>query len=309
MLARIRAFFSERDILEVETPLLSQAATTDSHLASFSTRYSGPGFGNGLPLYLHTSPEFPMKRLLASGLGSIYQICKVFRDGEAGRLHNPEFTMIEWYRVGWDYHQLIDEVAALAHHACDGRFGADMPEKLSYRDAFVHYGDIDPHSADVAALEDCVRRHQISIPQSMPRDNVDPWRDLLLTHLIEPHLGHGRMTFLYDYPASQAALARIRHDTAPVGERFELYIDGIEIANGFHELGDAAEQRRRFEAERAQRQRLGLPVVPADEHLLAALANGLPACAGVALGFDRLAMLALGKRKIEDVLAFPLARA
>jgi lysyl-tRNA synthetase class 2 len=309
MLARIRAFFSERDILEVETPLLSQAATTDSHLASFSTQFTGPGFGAGLPLFLHTSPEFPMKRLLAAGSGSIYQICKVFRDGEAGRLHNPEFTMIEWYRVGWDYHQLMDEVAALANAAGDGRFDATNVEKLSYREAFVRYGDIDPHSASVAALEDCARRHDVSIPPGMPRDNADPWRDLLLTHLIEPHLGQGQMTFLYDYPASQAALARVRNDAPPVGERFELYIEGVEIANGFHELGDAAEQRRRFTAERAQRQALTLPMVPADEKLLAALEHGLPACAGVALGFDRLAMLTLGAKKLDDVLAFPLARA
>jgi lysyl-tRNA synthetase class 2 len=304
MLERIRAFFSERGVLEVETPLLSHAATTDPNLASLSTRYTGPGFSSGLPLYLCTSPEFPMKRLLAAGSGSIYQICKVFRDGEAGRLHNPEFTMLEWYRVGFDQHQLMDEVAALAAHAL-GHSDAPAPEKLSYRDAFLRYCGIDPHNTSIKALADSARHHGISIQHDAtnPRDF---WLDLLLTHVVEPHLGNGRMTFIYDYPASQAALARVRAGDPPLAERFELYMEGIEIANGFRELSDAAEQRRRFGHDLEQRRLRGLASVPMDERLLAGIAHGIPDCAGVALGCDRLLMLDAGVRSIEDVLAFPI---
>jgi lysyl-tRNA synthetase class 2 len=307
MLERIRAFFSARDVLEVETPLLSQAATTDPNLASLSTRYTGPGFGSGLPLYLCTSPEFPMKRLLAAGSGSIYQICKVFRDGEAGRLHNPEFTMLEWYRVGFDQHQLMDEVAALAAHVLE-RSDMPAPEKLSYRDAFLRYCEIDPHGASIETLADNARHHGISVQHdgANPRDF---WLDLLLTHVVEPHLGNGHMTFIYDYPASQAALARVRAGDPPLAERFELYMNGIEIANGFHELADPAEQRNRFERDLGRRRDQGLVDVPIDNRLLAGLAEGLPACAGVALGCDRLLMIATGAKSIDDVLAFPLSRA
>jgi lysyl-tRNA synthetase class 2 len=308
MLARVRAFFAERDVLEVDTPILSGAATTDLHLASLATHYTGPGFAGGHPLYLHTSPEFPMKRLLAAGIGSIYQLCKVFRDGEAGRLHNPEFTMLEWYRLGFDHHRLMDEVAELVTYAMSKN--APLPvEKLSYRDAFRRYADVDPHAATVGLLEETARRLALPVPATMPRDDLDPWRDLLLTHVIEPQLGRDGMTFLFDYPASQAALARVRDGNPPLGERFELYIAGVEIANGFHELGDAEEQRHRFEYDLARRAQQGLTSVPMDQRLLDALRDGLPECSGVALGFDRLVMLAAGKRSIEEVLAFPLNRA
>ncbi len=306
MLARIRAFFAERGVLEVETPVLSSAAATDPNLTSLSTRYVGPGFAQGLTLYLRTSPEFPMKRLLAAGMGSIYQIGKVFRDGESGRLHNPEFTMLEWYRTGFDPHHLMDEVAALVLYALEDRLALRPPEKVSYRDAFLRYCTLDPHTAGVDTFAESARRHGAPIPNNMPHDNLDPWRDLLLTHIVEPQLGKGRLTFLYDYPASQAALARTRNETPPVAERFELYLEGIELANGFHELGNAPEQRRRFEADLAHRRGRGLPTVPMDERLLEALTQGLPDCSGVALGFDRLVMLAVGTRSIEDVLAFPL---
>jgi lysyl-tRNA synthetase class 2 len=306
LLARVRNFFAERGVLEVETPILSRAATTDPHLASLVTRYTGPGFARGHTLYLHTSPEFPMKRLLAAGSGSIYQLCKVFRDGEAGRRHNPEFTMLEWYRLGFDHHQLMDEVVALVAYALER--SAEV-EKISYRDAFLRHGSIDPHSARIDAFEAAARERQVPIPAGMPADDPDPWRDLLLTHVIEPQLGRDGMTFLYDYPATQAALARLRPGPPTLGERFELYMEGIEIANGFHELGDAAEQRRRFEHDQARRRAQGLEAVPMDERLLAALDEGLPGCAGVALGIDRLVMLATGARSIDEVLAFPLARA
>jgi lysyl-tRNA synthetase class 2 len=309
LLARTRAFFAARGVLEVETPALSAAAITDPHLASFAARYSGPGPLYGRTLYLHTSPEFAMKRLLAAGSGCIYQISRVFRDGEAGHRHNPEFTLLEWYRVGFDHRRLMDEVAELVAELLAGRLAlSDQAERSSYGEIFRHHLNLDPHRATVAGLAACAERLNLSIPPGMPADDPDPWLDLLLTHRIEPELGRGRLTFVYDYPASQAALARLRPGDPPVGERFELYVNGIELANGFRELGDATEQRRRFERENAVRQASGLPVMPVDEHLLAALDAGLPDCAGVALGFDRLVMLAAGKNSLAEVLAFPLDR-
>ncbi len=309
LLARIRAFFAARGVLEAETPVLSAAAITDPHLASFGTLYSGPGPLYGRTLYLHTSPEFPMKRLLAAGSGCIYQIARVFRDGEAGRRHNPEFTLLEWYRVGFDHHRLMGEVAELVSELLAGKLALAEPERLSYRELFQRHLGLDPHRTSAPALAACAERQNVPIPLGMPADDPDPWLDLLLTHCIEPELGPGRLTFVYDYPASQAALARLRPGDPPVGERFELYVNGVELANGFHELGDAEEQRRRFERENAVRQASGLPVMAVDEHLLAALGTGLPDCAGVALGFDRLAMLAAGKKSLAEVLAFPLDRA
>ncbi|MDS4026589.1 MAG: EF-P lysine aminoacylase EpmA [Candidatus Contendobacter sp.] len=309
LLARIRVFFAARGVLEVETPMLSAAAITEPNLASFGTVYSGPGSRHGQTLYLHTSPEFPMKRLLAAGSGCIYQIARVFRDGEAGRRHNPEFTLLEWYRVGFDHHRLMDEVAELVTELLAGRLALAEPERLSYRELFQHHLTLDPHRASVAELATCAEARNVPIPPGMPTNDPDPWLDLLLTHCIEPRLGVGRLTFVYDYPASQAALARLRPGDPPVGERFELYLNGVELANGFHELGDAGEQRRRFEAENAARRALGLPVMPVDENLLAALEAGLPNCAGVALGFDRLVMLATGRESLAKVLAFPTEQA
>ena len=303
MLGRLREFFSTRGVLEVETPALSVAATTDLHLQSFSCRTAAG------TLYLHTSPEFPMKRLLAAGSGSIYQICKVFRDGEAGRLHNSEFTLLEWYRVGLDHHQLMDEVVALVTEALEGRLTLGAPEKLSYQEAFERHCGIDPHTADTGTLLAAVEAHGVHAGGDLAHENPDVLRDLLLTHLVEPHLGRGRLTLLHDYPASQAALAHIRPGNPPLAERFELYLEGVELANGFHELADAGEQRRRFERDLAARRAHHLPAVPMDERLLAALEHGLPECSGVALGFDRLVMLAAGAASIQDVLPFPIERA
>lgn len=303
MRERLRAFFSARGVLEVDTPALSTAATTDLHLQSFFCRTGAN------TLYLHTSPEFPMKRLLAAGSGSIYQLCNVFRDGEAGRLHNPEFTLLEWYRVGFDYHQLMDETAALIADALADSHALEAPEKLTYAHAFERHCGINPHTADSAALAAVVKTKAIPLHGDLQRETVDTLRDLLLTHVIEPQLGRGRVTLLYDYPASQAALARIRPGNLPLAERFEAYLDGIELANGFHELRDAGEQRARFARDLATRKQQGLPAVPMDERLLAALEHGLPECSGVALGFDRLVMLAAGVTSIQDVLAFPIERA
>lgn len=309
LLARARTFFAARGVLEVETPALSVAAITDPHLASLNTVYSGPGPRRGRTLYLHTSPEFPMKRLLAAGSGCIYQFARVFRDGEAGRRHNPEFTLLEWYRVGFDHHRLMAEVAELVAELLAGRLPLAEPERLSYRALFQRHLGLDPHRAGVAKLAACAEARSVPIPPGMPAEETDPWLDLLLTHWIEPRLEPGRLIFVYDYPVSQAALARLRPGDPPVGERFELYLNGVELANGFHELGDAAEQRRRFEWDNAARRARDLPVMPVDGNLLAALEAGLPDCAGVAVGFDRLVMLAAGKTSLAEALAFPVDRA
>jgi elongation factor P--(R)-beta-lysine ligase len=310
LLERIRAFFSERGVLEVETPMLSAAATTDPALASLATRYVGPLFPRGQTLYLHTSPEFPMKRLLATGCGSIYQICKVFRDGEAGRLHNPEFTLLEWYRLGYDHHRLMDETGELVMQLLAPHMALKPPERLTYRAAFQRHAGLDPHRAAAEDFATAAKTHRISAPPDLLAHNdLGVWRDLLLTHVIEPKLGQGQLTFIYDYPASQASLARIQPGDPPLAARFELYLNGIELANGFHELAEAHEQRARFERQLHTRKASGQPAVPVDERLLAALAQGLPDCAGVALGFDRLVMLAGGARAIAEVLAFPIDRA
>jgi lysyl-tRNA synthetase class 2 len=248
-----------------------------------------------------------MKRLLAAGSGDIWQLARVFRDGERGRLHHPEFTLLEWYRVGWDHQRLIDEVAELVGELLAERHRLPV-ERLAYRDAFATHAGVDPWRAGVAGLRAAAARLGIEVHDPEGGD-ADTWRDLLLVHAVEPRLGDGRLTFLYDYPASQAALARVRPGDPPLAERFELYWQGVELANGFHELRDPAEQRRRFAADRAARERRGLPATAPDARFLAALDAGLPACAGVALGVDRLLMLAAGLDSIDAVLAFPVERA
>ena len=297
-LASIRGFFAERGVLEVETPALSEATVTDVHLHSIACRLEAAG----RPHYLQTSPEYAMKRLLAAGSGPIYQICKVFRDGERGRRHNPEFTMLEWYRPGWDHHRLMDEVDELLRAV----LGTPAAERLSYAEAFQRHAGVDPHAADDGELRSRVAALGVSGVAELDRDDL---LNLLLSHTVEARLGVGRPTFLFDYPASQAALARVRPGDPPVAERFEVFIDGIELANGFHELTDPEEQRRRFAADLAERRRHGLPEVEVDDRLLTALAAGLPDCAGVALGVDRLVMLRLGAVDIADVIAFPIDRA
>ena len=299
LLAQTRAFFHARDVWEVDTPTLSQAAAPDPHIHSFAVCVA-----DKIPRYLHTSPEFPMKRLLAAGSGSIYQICKVFREGEVGRRHNPEFTLLEWYRTGFDHHALMNELDLLVRELVGGRLLLQDSQFFSYAEALQRFADLDLEKADVEALQACTRRHRLDAPAL--GDDRDAWLDLLMSHVVEPALPRDCPVFIYDYPASQAALARIRDGVA---ERFELYINGMELANGFHELADAEEQRQRFEAENRQRQQQGLPPVPIDTHLLAALAQGLPDCAGVALGFDRLLMLITGQTEIGLVLSFDGERA
>ena len=309
MLQSTRAFFSTRDVLEVDTPVMSSAATTDVHLESFATVYRGPGSPKGRVLYLHTSPEFAMKRLLASESGPIYQVCKTFRQGEAGAQHNPEFTLLEWYRPHYDATALMDELEEYVAIVLGEHISLAPTERLTYAEAFKRFARVDNvHSADVARLRICARERGISDVPGLGEDR-DAWLDLLMSHVVQPQLGQHGPSMVYDYPASQAALARVRVGPPDVAERFELFVNGIELANGFHELTDAAEQRRRFESDRARRQQRGLRDVPLDEHLIAALESGLPPCAGVAVGFDRLVMLAVGARSIGEVIAFPIARA
>jgi lysyl-tRNA synthetase class 2 len=302
ILAKIRAFFAERGVLEVETPLLASAPVTDLHLQALNCRYRGPGADEGRDLYLQTSPEFAMKRLLAAGSGPIYQICKAVRDSEAGGRHNPEFTILEWYRPGWDHHRLMDEADELLVEI----LGRGSGERISYATAFERYARIDVFSISDDALRLRVGDFGVEDAEGLTRDDL---LDLVLTHVIEPRLGHCQPTFIHDYPASQASLARVRNGDPPLAERFEVFAEGVELANGYHELTDGPEQRRRFETDIETRKILGLPEVPIDKHLLAALEHGLPDCAGVALGIDRLLMVATGTRNIADVLAFPIDRA
>ena len=248
-----------------------------------------------------------MKRLLAAGSGPIYQIARVFRREEAGRHHNPEFSMIEWYRPGWDHLRLMDEVEALLRHA--GVPDGPRWERLTYREAFLRHAALDPFGASLEQLRQaCAARLDLSADLA-GETSRDVYLDLLMSALVGPRLGLGAPTFLHDFPASQAALARVRSDDPPVAERFELFWNGIELANGFHELTDAAEQRRRFEQDRARRLEQGREAPPHDTRLIQALEAGMPQCAGVALGLDRLLMLMLGLPALADVLAFDAERA
>ena len=299
LLQHIRHFFEARDVLEIDTPLLCRTVNSDPYIQAFVCQESA-AFENQRG-YLQTSPEFAMKRLLAAGRGAIYQICKAFRQDPAARLHNPEFTMMEWYRPGFDHHQLMDEVAELVQSILPV---THIP-RMTYAELFLRYTHIDPHRATLVEIQQCVQQHHIHlITQELPRDT---WLDILMTHVIEPRL-KDTLVFVYDFPASQAALARIRMDTIPVAERFELYAYGIELANGFHELTDAEEQRQRFVQDNQIRAAQNLPILPVDEHLIMALRSGMPQCAGVALGVDRLIMLALQAKRLSEVVSFTAER-
>lgn len=309
LLGEIRTFFAERGVLEVETPILSSATIPDPAIESFTSEWRPAGAQQGERLYLQTSPEFAMKRLLAAGSGPIYQLARVFRQGELGRRHNPEFTLLEWYRPGFDHFALMDEVAALVSRLAGAMAGITLDVgRISYREAFLRHVGIDPFTASYEALRECAET-RVEGYRAEGDESRDFWLHLLLSHLVEPHLGADQAEFLYHYPASQAALARLTDDTPPLAARFELYWRGVELCNGFHELCDAAEQRRRFEVEQAEREACGLEPVGLDEHLLAALAAGMPESAGVALGVDRLLMLLCGETAIERVMAFDLTRA
>lgn len=300
----IRNFFADRGVLEVETPTMSQATVTDVHLRAFETQFTGPGAAQGITLYLMTSPEYHMKRLLAAGSGPIYQMGRSYRNEEAGRYHNPEFTMLEWYRPHYDMYRLINEVDDLLQQTLE----CESAESLSYQQAFLRYLDIDPLTAEKDKLREVAAKLDVSNIADTEED-----RDIILQLLfmvgVEPHIGLEKPTFIYHFPASQASLAEISSEDHRVAERFEVYYKGVELANGFRELTDATEQRQRFERDNRKRASMGLPEQPIDENLLAALEHGFPECAGVALGIDRLIMLALGAERISDVIAFPVDRA
>ncbi|MBO3670767.1 EF-P lysine aminoacylase GenX [Acinetobacter soli] len=301
----IREFFAQRDVMEVETPIVSQAGVTDVHLASVQVQRHIEG--RMQQQYLQTSPEFAMKRLLAAGSGSIYQICKVFRDDEHGRKHNSEFTMLEWYRPGLDLRELMHETAALLNVCLAHRFDEIRPLFLSYKHAFQDRLDINPLQATLAQLKQTAQRVGLTLDLG---DDRLAYMDLLFSHFVEPSLGFDTPIFLTDFPPEMASLAKVRldEDGEEVAARFEVYIEGLELANAYDELLDTSVLRVRFEADNQERDKLGLQVMPLDENLLAALAY-MPECSGIALGIDRLLMVATQKLNIEQVIAFPASRA
>ncbi|MEE3267953.1 MAG: EF-P lysine aminoacylase EpmA [Pseudomonadota bacterium] len=302
LIATVRAFFAARGIWEVETPVLGQGGSTDVHLVSLSS-LARTDKGQR-KLWLQTSPEFHMTRLLAADSGPIFQLAKSFRDGEVGARHNIEFTMLEWYRPGFTLAQLIEETTALVEHVLPQSPGPVVYYR--YRELFHRHLEVDPFTTSLVTLRALAAERGNMSAQALAEEGRDTCLDLLMGMVIEPTLGQQELSVVVDYPASQAALAR-RHQDADgewVASRFELYLNGIELANGYDELTDAEEQRQRFDADNAERRRLGLPEVDVDAHLLAALEQGLPASSGVALGLDRLIQLALGKTRLEEVLAF-----
>lgn len=302
IIQHIRAFFAARDVLEVETPIMCATSVTDPFIESIPALYQAHPDEEPQTFYLQTSPEYAMKRLLAAGSGPIYQISKTFRQGEVGDIHNPEFTMLEWYRPGFDHHQLMNEMDALLCLVLNTAHA----DKFTYAELFTKHLEIDPHTTTLETLAKCASVNNLQT--SCPIDDKDDWLNLLLTHCIEPHLGAERPCFIYDYPASQSALAKIQAGNPPTAARFEVYYQGVELANGFYELQDAAEQRRRFELNNQARADLGLPTMKLDERFLAALSAGLPDCAGVALGIDRLVMLALNQKKIKNIISLDISR-
>ena len=300
MLETVRRHFAASGALEVETPTMVQAGVTDVHLESLEVhRADGTRAG-----FLHTSPEYAMKRLLAAGAPDIWQLCRVFREGERGRRHNPEFTMVEWYRLGIDHHALMDDVERLLRALIETERPVGPTRRVTYRDAFVESLGLDPLVAPLDTIRAALSGKGIDVPQSLAGER-DALLDLAMSLAVAPAFAPDAITFLYDFPASQAALARIR---GPVASRFEAFWGGLELANGFHELGDADEQARRFEADRAERRRRGQPDREPDLRFIAALAAGLPPCAGVAMGLDRVVMIAAGADSIDDVIAFPVER-
>jgi len=306
LLRRVRSFFDDRGFLEVETPLLSADVVVDRHLDPLSViLFDDPRDPETGPRrWLQTSPEFGMKRLLAAGAQAIYQITRAFRGGEVGALHNPEFTLVEWYRVGDDYQAGMDLLAELA---C-ATLRTTRVERLTYRQAFLNRVQLDPHVAPVADLIRLARQLDPHVPD-YPASDRDSWLNFLLATAIEPQLGFERPTILYDYPASQAALALVRHDDPPVAERFELYVRGVELANGYHELVDPKSLRQRNSTQNELRAADGRPRLPESSRLLDAMEAGLPPCSGVALGFDRLVMVAAGANRLSEVMAFTSERA
>jgi len=301
LLKRIWAFFDARDVLQVETPVLASAGSTDPHIDSLQTVFRDKFY------YLNTSPEYSMKRLLADHGEPIYQVCKVFRDDELGPHHNPEFSMLEWYRPGFELHQLMDETGELLTDVLTQT--SVSIDRLSYRQVFEKFAEINPHQVTAEDCRRCAIEHDIEQPVGLDEDR-DEWLDWLLSQLVLPSLEPERFTFIYDYPASQCSLARLREDEqgVQVASRFEVFYGEVELANGFHELLSSDEQRQRFEGENRRRIAAGQSEVKIDGYLLDALDHGLPDCSGVALGLDRLLMILCKKPTIDEVLTFPFTR-
>ncbi len=308
LLRALRRFFDVRGFLEVETPCLSRDIVVERHLRPWRA-HPLDGRENeakqGDDWWLQSSPEFAMKRLLAAGATAIFQVSHAFRAEESGRLHNPEFTLVEWYRIDDD----LEDGMLLLGQLCEELLGKGAASPVSYADAFQRYVSLDPHQASVEDLREAARKFDVSIPPSMSMGDKDEWLNLLLAELVEPKLGQEQPTILFDYPASQAALARRRQGKPWLAERFELYVDGVELANGYHELCNAEELRRRNATVNTQRASDGDSSLPEESRLLAAMEHGLPPCTGVALGFDRFVMAATGAKSIREVLAFPADRA
>jgi lysyl-tRNA synthetase class 2 len=303
-MSKIRQFFATRNITEVETPILSQGTVTDVHLNVFSTQYLGARSSQQCTLYLQTSPEYAMKRMLCAGSGDIYQIAKAFRNEQSGRLHNPEFTLLEWYRLGWNDEQLMDEIDQFMQYILQ----TEPAEIISYQQVFLRFTQLDPLDCSLKQLQEyCVAKGFAQLARE-ERDK-DVLLQLLFSHQIEPYLGEHRHCFVTDFPATQSALARINKDDPRVAKRFELYFKGLELANGYHELTDADEHAKRFKSDNLVRKSKGKPQRPIDRQFMTALESGLPDCAGVALGIDRLFMLERQAKHIRDVLAFDADRA
>jgi elongation factor P--(R)-beta-lysine ligase len=297
IMAQIRLFFTQRGYWEVETPVMAKHGVTDVYLSNIKAIFRGQSYS------LQTSPEYHMKRLLAANSGSIFQLARVFRDDELGRWHNPEFTLLEWYQLGKNHHELMDEVDALLQLILKSK----PMIKKTYQQAFIETCDVDPFNASIEQMQETIKTHDLANVLSPDEQDRDQYLFLLMSHVVEPALGKlGQPVAVYDFPGSQAALAQIKNHVA---ERFEVYYRGVELANGFHELTDAKAQAERFAQDQRIRNQLGLPTVEADQFLLQALAHGLPSCSGVALGVDRLIALALNQQSIADIMSFDVGRA
>lgn len=297
---KIRDFFAQRNVLEVETPLLAEYTIPDPNILSIPASYQADNTIQARQCFLQTSPEFAMKRLLASGMGCIFQICKAFRNDHYGRMHNPEFTMLEWYRVDFDHHQLMQEVDELFQSI----LSCKPAQKMSYQKLFLQQLEIDPLQANCLQLLACAVEQGITLSKKLTAlQDKDTYLNLLMSHCIEPKLGLQQPVIVYDYPASQAALAKLDKNDPRVAQRFEVFYQGVELANGFCELNNSAEQRTRFQDYQNESKQLGLPAHELDEIFLMSL-DYLPDCAGVALGLDRLLMLLLNLKQIDQVIVF-----
>ncbi|MFK7767624.1 MAG: EF-P lysine aminoacylase EpmA [Mariniblastus sp.] len=306
VLASIRRFFDQKNFFEVDTPTLSHDIVVDRYLQPVGISKSdltGRSSDSSQRMWLQTSPEFGMKRLMVAGADAIYQICKCYRCDEIGTLHNPEFTMLEWYRAGDDMVAGMDLLAELVETILE----RPKSKRLSYREAFKRYADVDPFESSMESLESAARAGGIGV--ELKGESRDGWLNLMLSQIVEPNLGINAPMVIYDWPVSQSALAVVRDDECPVAERFEIYVDGVELANGYHELLDPEELARRNVINNQQRVKDGNALLPENSRLLDAMRVGMPQCSGVALGVDRLVMLAIGASTVADVIAFPVENA